>query len=93
MAVLYRLAKSSIKKNGKEMYFAKAVSKGECHTDAIAKEMSRSGSITEGEAIGYIRDLMILMKEKLGSGRTWGPAGSGRFNLGFRSDRLGNPND
>ena len=93
MAVLYRLAKSSIKKNGKEMNFAKAVSNGECHTDAIAKEMSRSGSITEGEAIGYIRDLMLLMKEKLGSGQTVVLDGFGRFKLAIESEQVENPKD
>jgi predicted histone-like DNA-binding protein len=93
MPVYYRLTKSNMKGKSKGRYYAKSVSMGEVHIDEMAKILSASGTVTEGDVFAVLKDLTILMKRELGEGRTVVLDGLGRFRIAIESDSVEAPDE
>jgi predicted histone-like DNA-binding protein len=93
MSVFYRLIKSNMKGKSEGRYYAKAVSMGEIHLDEMAKILSASSSVTEGDVYAVLKDLTNLMKREMGDGHTVVLDGLGRFRIAIESDTVETPSD
>lgn len=93
MSLNYRLTKSNMNGKSNGRYYAKAVSLGEIHIEELAKMLSHSGTVTEGDVKAVLTDLVNLMKDQLSSSKTVVLDGFGRFKLAIDSDTVAAPTD
>ena len=79
MAVFIKLRQSRFKEeNGGGKWFAQTVSRGEVHTDDIAKAIEENSTFKRGEVKGLIDELVETMTHELQMGKTVVLDGFGR---------------
>ena len=94
MAVFIKLRQSRFKEeNGGGKWFAQTVSRGEVHTDDIAKAIEENSTFKRGEVKGLIDELVETMTHELQMGKTVALDGFGRFRLVVESQGVSTPEE
>lgn len=90
MAVLFKAFQSSIaNKQGKKLYYPRAVRVSTVSTNQIAKEMSAYSSLTPGDVKNVIDNLVTVMTNHLQSSESVTLDGLGTFNMVIKANGNG----
>lgn len=82
MSVLYKARRSSIANaKGKKQYFAQLVSSGCITTDEIAASIELKSSLTQGDVLSVMRNLVQEMRDAFKDGKSVKIDGLGSFHL------------
>jgi predicted histone-like DNA-binding protein len=74
-------------------WFGKVVSRGEVHTDDLARSICHATSLTESDVKHAVDALVAEMTRRLQDGSTVVLDGFGRFHLTIQSDMVEKPED
>ena len=92
MAIKIRVLQHKKKDLGGKWY-GKAVSTGEVSTGELAKSISLSNSVTEGDVLAVIKALTEEMRRQMQMGKTVVLDDFGRFHLSVKSDMVDRKGD